>query len=394
MSDDGFCGILYLTAYYCIGGCVVFNRITIYYTADAPMKAEAAYSTDGDYIYHTFWLEPSDQGEFSLLIRGASEGKTAENFRLLSVHDITGQDVQCDITEIRTGMTDLPAEAWIEKNGVRLGITLEMGGAISSLCDDAAPEGYTNLLNRYDPGRLVQQSYYGTGEAPYELGEFMGNPWPYNPVQGGDRGGNRSRIMDYTRTDDEIFIRSQPYDWGHVGSVTPSYMENRYSFTENGLILVENRFTDFSGYCHPVKHQELPAFYVVSALDIFTWEDGGVRKSRDDLIFWPLAKDQHFLLNDPDHAFSIWHDVSGYGVGLAVPGTDILYAGRHEHNGSKDPHDNGTNYTAPLKTVQLQFAKPLSYRYLLAVGNLDEIAEHLRETLTQIDNSSLKNYNP
>jgi len=212
-------------------------------------------------------------------------------------------------------------------------------------------------------------------------------------VQGGDRGGNHSRIIAYNRNDNEVYIKAQPYDWGHVGSITPSYMENRYSFLENGVICVENRFTDFSGYNHPRKHQELPAFYVVSALDIFTWEDAGVRRSRDDMIFWPLASDQHFLLTEPNTAFSIWHDTNGYGVGLAAPGADILYAGRHEHNGSKDPHDNGTNYTAPLKEVKLRSFQPLTYRYLLAAGNVETVAERLKEALQQIDNSSLIEYN-
>lgn len=370
----------------------MFNRVILYYSSDAPMKGTAEYSVNSRTVRDVFWLEKAENGVFSLLIRDALTGNTAEDFRLLSLCSADGREGSGKIHEIRTDLAELPEESWIEKNGIRLGITLEMGGAIASLCDSGAPEGYTNLLNRYDPGRLVQQSYYGIGKAPYEIGEFMGNPWPYNPVQGGDRGGNRSRIIDYTRTETEITIKAQPYDWGHDGSITPSYMENRYSFLDDGLILVENRFTDFSGYSHPVKHQELPAFYVVSALDIFTWEDAGVRTSRDDLIFWPLAMEQHFLLKEPDSAFCIWHDKNGYGVGLAMPGAEMFYSGRHEHNGSKDPYDNGTSYTAPLRALKLRSYQPLSYQYILAVGSVESIAQRFRETLPQIDNSSLSSY--
>ena len=287
---------------------------------------------------------------------------------------------------------EIPAEAWLEKDGIKLGITLEMGGAIASLTAENAPAGYTNLLTRFDPGRLVQQSYYGTHEPPYEMGEFMGNPWPYNPVQGGDRGGNRSRILEYTASGREICIKAQPYDWGHVGSLTPSEMENRYTFLENGLILVENRFTDHSGYTHPMRHQELPALYVVSALDIFTWQDAGERKSRDDMIFWPEASDQNFPLTEPDTAFCMWHDKSGYGVGLAVPGVEQYYSGRHAYNGSRDPYDAATNYTAPLRTMQLKSGKPLVYRYLLGVGDIDSVAAKFAETLPSIDNTSLTEY--
>jgi len=370
----------------------MFNQITIQYSAPSPMTGVLLYDRDGTTVQDTFFLEPAEQGTFSLLIQGALEGKTAENCRMSSLTAPRGMSPAAQIHSIDTGMAELPEEAWIEKDGVRLGITLEMGGAISSLHDRKAPEGYTNLLNRCDTGRLIQQSYYGCHTPPYEMGEFMGNPWPYNPVQGGDKGGYCSRMISYTRTETEIYIKAQPYDWGHVGDITPSYMENRYTFLENGLICVENRFTDFSGLPHPARSQELPAFYVVSALDIFTWEDAGKRYSRDDMIFWPLAKDQNFRLAEPDSAFCVWHDSTGYGVGLAVPGAEQYYAGRHEYNGSRDPYDNGTNYVAPLRTIGLQSYVPLEYRYLLAVGNLEEIAAKLTQTLPEIRNDGLCRY--
>lgn len=370
----------------------MFNRITLHYRAASPMTGVILYDSDGATVQDVFFLEPADDGIFTLLIRDALEGKTAENCRMSSLTAPRGMAHDAEIFEIKTDMADLTGEPAIEKNGVRLGITLEMGGAIASLTDENAPAGYTNLLNRCDTGRLVQQSYYGCHTPPYEMGEFMGNPWPYNPVQGGDKGNFRSRIIEFRRTEDEIYIKAQPYDWGHIGSITPSYMENRYSFTEEGLVLVENRFTDFSGLPHPPRHQELPAFYVVSALDVFTWEDTGVRYSRDDMIFWPLAKDQNFPLTEPDSAFCVWHDRDGYGVGLAVPGVDQYYAGRHEYNGSRDPHDQATNYVAPLKTLQLQTYVPLTYRYLLAVGELEDVAEKLSSALERIDNNSLTGY--
>ncbi len=370
----------------------MFNQLILQYSAPAPLTAVVTYETDGETVQDTFFLEPAENGTFTLLIQGALAGKTAENLRLRSLTAPRGMAQDAQIHSLRTETVSLPTEAWLEQGGVRLGITLEMGGAVSSLHDADAPAGYTNLLNRCDPGRLIQQSYYGCHTPPYEMGEFMGNPWPYNPVQGGDKGGNQSRIIAFTRQENEIYIKAQPYDWGHVGHITPSYMENRYTFLEDGLIRVDNRFTDFSGLPHPPRHQELPAFYGVSALDVFTWETDGVRYSRDDMIFWPLAKDQNFHLREPDGAFCVWHEKSGYGVGLAVPGVEQYYAGRHEYNGSKDPYDAGTNYVAPLQTIKLQSYVPLTYRYLLAVGELEAIAGKFRSTLPQIDNRSLQEY--
>lgn len=368
----------------------MFNQLILQYSAPSPMTGVVTYETDGETVQDTFFLEPAKNGTFTLLIQGALAGKTAENLRIRSLTAPRGMAQDAQIHEIRTETVTLPTEAWLEKDGIRLGITLEMGGAVSSLHDADAPAGYTNLLNRCDPGRLIQQSYYGCHTPPYEMGEFMGNPWPYNPVQGGDKGGNQSRIIAFTRQENEIYIKAQPYDWGHVGHITPSYMENRYTFLENGLIRVDNRFTDFSGLPHPPRHQELPAFYVVSALDVFTWETGGVRYSRDDMIFWPLAKDQNFPVRED--AWCAWHDRSGYGVGLAVPGAEQFYAGRHEYNGSADPHNAATNYVAPLKTVGLQSYVPLTYSYLLAVGQLADMAKSLQRHLPEICTGNLMEY--
>lgn len=360
----------------------MFNRIIFSYSSESPASVRIEYISGGEAVPDGFYLEPSENGSFSLLIKGAEDGKTADCLKIVSGGGAS-------ISVCGTETVDVPKEAFLENNGVRLGITLEMGGAIASLYDEKAPDGYTNLLNRCDTGRLIQQSYYGCSEPPYEPGEFMGNKWPYNPVQGGDKGGYRSRIIDFQRSDDGIYIKAQPYDWGHVGSITPSYMENRYRFLDNGCIRVDNRFVDFSGLPHQPRSQELPAFYVVSALDIFTWEDAGVRLSRDDMIFWPDADDQNFPLKDPNSAFCVWHDRSGYGVGLAVPGVEQYYAGRFQYNGSKDPINGATNYVAPLKTVQLRSFNPLTYSYLLSVGDIETIARIFGETLPGIKNSGI-----
>ena len=358
-----------------------FNRIVFSYDAEAPAAAELGYRIDGERVRDRIYLEPAKNGSFSLLIRGAGDGKTARD------PDFSGFGGAA-VRSWTTDTVEVPREVFLERDGVRLGVTLEMGGAIASLLDRRAPAGYTNLLNRFDTGRLVQQSYYGCDEPPYEPGEFMDSPWPYNPVQGGDKGGNRSRVIDVRCEDGEICVKAQPYDWGHVGSITPSYMENRYRFLDDGVICVDNRFTDFSGLRHRARAQELPAFYVVSALDVFTWEDAGVRRSRDDLIFWPLAKDQNFPLTDPAHAFCMWHDKSGYGVGLAVPAAEQYYAGRHAYNGSRDPMSGATNYVAPLKTVRLRSFEPFSYRYLLAVGDLETVARRLRTNLSALSGAA------
>lgn len=79
-----------------------------------------------------------------------------------------------------------------------------------------------NLINRCDTGRLVQQSYYGTRGVNdgYIQGEFMGHPWPYNPVQGGNKYGGESKIVDCIVGENSLYIKCRP--WTGVKIMRPS----------------------------------------------------------------------------------------------------------------------------------------------------------------------------
>jgi hypothetical protein len=70
---------------------------------------------------------------------------------------------------------------------VRLTVDLDQGGGIVAFYPTCQP--LLSLLNTYDTGRNCQQSYY-SGPAQYlPAGTTQNpnwNPWPWNPVQGGD----------------------------------------------------------------------------------------------------------------------------------------------------------------------------------------------------------------
>jgi hypothetical protein len=166
-------------------------------------------------------------------------------------------------------------------------------GGICYLLEINCTDGLKNLINQADTGRLVQQSYYGANSSSdnYQMGYFNNSSWPYNPVQGGDKANNPSRIIDVVVGTYSVYIKAQPMDWGHDGKITPSYMENVY-ILDDEFVRVDNRFVDFSSMNHRYVHQELPAFYTVSYLDNFTYYAGtkpwtnDKLTSRNDLKFW------------------------------------------------------------------------------------------------------------
>ena len=308
---------------------------------------------------------------------------------------------------LSTEIVSIPEEeTYISGTRYTLGIDLDWGGAIHYVSDNTCKiNGLENLINKHDAGRLIQQSYYGTTtiEGVYESGSFDSNDkWPYNPVQGGDKGGYSSRLIDFVVEDGRIYIKSQPQDWGKVNAITPSYMENVYEI-EDDYIRVENRFVDFSGWSHPTRSQEVPAFYTVSYLDTFVWYNssapwtGDTLNYHSDLPFWgssgeaaPNKQDCTILMKEANtETWCAWiNNSQNYGLGLYVPNVDKYSAGRNKFDGSMDPDASSCSYVAPVNNMQMVSYVPFEYQYLLAAGSVEEIRAVFTEQKDFADNSS------
>ena len=375
-----------------------FNRMSLTYCASAPMHVYVTYLNSRDSaVTVDFYLEQG-QGVFSGLIDGYIKGKSGNTLTEIRVTPCKGEAAEFALYRVATETIPLyvdtkeSATYYIDNGRFKLGVDMGWGGTINYLEDMTHKEkGLTNLVNKYDTGRLIQQSYYGTGaiEGVFEWGSFNGaDNWPYNPVQGGDKGNVASRLIDVQVGENYVYIKSQPMDWGKVGYITPSYMENKYVLEED-FVRVDNRFVDFSGWEHPFTGQELPALYTVSYLDTFIWYNGtnpwtgDAISSRDDLQFWGDAKYVGdctcYLRNSNTETWCAWVNTDvDFGIGLYVPGVDRLKAGRYLYNQSKDADDNATNYVAPYNTMQMVAFEAMEYSYLLTTGS----AEQIRATFT------------
>ena len=378
-----------------------YNRFKVSYRSSADAVASFYFTCEGRTVKETFYLPKDGNGVFECFTEGFLEGKLAFGLFDLRV-DVRG-DGECVIDGVDVCVCEPPEGGtyFIENGILKVGVELVWGGGLSYYEDKRCRiEGLTNMLNHADTGRLVQQSYYGTHEHPYVRGEFMGNPWSYNPVQGGDRGNCKSKLIDYRVSGDSVWVKCRPRDWGKVGSYTYSYMENTYTI-DGDLLRVDNVFVDWSGYKHPVATQEVPAFYTVSYLDNFyfyngdkPWQDEPLEVRRD-LIFWPEDWPRHrFPLNEKNtEKWAAWCDKDDYGIGLYVPGAQLYVAGRFQHNGTKDPSAGPTNYVAPLYSLGIISYKPIRYSYLVTSGKLEDIRKRFKDERDFTDNASFRAYN-
>lgn len=391
-----------------------FNRFSIKYRSNVALKIFVSYTVDGAEKEDYYFLELGE-GTFSGLVTDFLNKKQGRMITDIRIENLEGVAAKFAVTGFSTEVIAVPErDYYISGSRYTLGIDLGWGGTINYVSDNQCPvDGVENMINKHDTGRLVQQSYYGTGEQEgidFVWGSFNGSEtWPYNPVQGGGQKNSASRLIDFVKGDGYVYIKVQPMDWGKVGVITPSYMENWY-IIEDDYIKVDNRFVDFSGWDHPCRSQELPAFYTISYLDSFVWYDGIKPWSGDELSwrhelrFWgdsQYAGECSFRIKEPNsETWCAWVSTEdNYGIGLYSPNIDRYSAGRYQYietlgvstgtSGSKNASANPTNYVAPWKQIQLIAFKPLEYSYLICAGSVDEIRATFTDHKDIIDNASL-----
>lgn len=384
-----------------------FNRFTMTYTSAEPLRCRILYTEGGREHSDEFFLEAGENMTFSGLTGHYLDGIKGADLTGMILNTCTGKETEFTLHDFATEEYPVYSDDtyYLENDRFKVGIRLMWGGGICYISDVRNPvPGLTNLVNQADTGRLIQQSYYGTGpNGEYTPGRFNNSDWRYNPVQGGDQYQNHSRIIDIIVSETSVSIKSQPQDWSLNGQITPSYMENTYSLADDH-IRVDNRFVDFSGWKHPSAHQELPAFYTVSYLDRFTWYDGtkpwtgDTLSFRDDLNFWgdpQYAADSRFILRESNtETWCAWtNPADDYGIGLYVPNADTYFAGKHAYNRSKDPANGACNYVAPVNQMQMVSYQPIEYSYLMTTGSVEEIRTVFAEHRGFADNETLhQNY--
>lgn len=330
---------------------------------------------------------------------------------------------------------------YINDGHLKMGTSLSVGGAIrhiekvdanvveyidenGDVCIDANVDKETvnvvtdevNLVNIYDLGREIQQSYYSTvteanGYAPtadilYDAGLL------YNPVQAGSAGDKESQIIDYSVTETELYIKVRPTEWFFDNILSDSYMENTYRLDGKGTLFVTNRFVNFSQFKNMENTtpcgQELPAIYIVHPLNYFYCETiegtafdpnlsplpttpgkGSVTQEMEGAYHYSLPQEK---VKDSWFAFV---NKNKFGLGVYMPNADWYNASRGVKTTYYNAIDNSTynntiynlwgmkyfpsayvanyNYLCPSKILRMVDFIPLQYEYAVSVGTVDEL---------------------
>lgn len=385
-----------------------FNKFSICYSSSDVLKGVFTYKTADYTLSEEFFLEKGEALTFTSMVETTIEKDGKEILGCFGINPLQivlepireNETVLCNISSLETSVAQSKFEdvIYIENDHFKLGVYLAWGGGVNYIEDKLdGDDTVTNMINYHDTGRLVQQSYYGTTTPPYVCGKYNGTTWGYNPVQGGNLYGEKSKLIDFKIDDDYIYVKSRPRDWAKLGEYSFAYMENKYILHDD-YIEVENRFIDFSTYNHGEtnRHQELPAFYTISYLDTFTFY-GGTKSWTDDTLtekknlpFWgdSTNTDQCYIDIDKSNTetWCSWtSSETGHGIGVFTPQTEMMLAGMFKADGSKNPKGDSVNYVAPIIKTTMRNFEPFSYTYLIATGDVSTIRSTFKEHKDGID---------
>lgn len=279
---------------------------------------------------------------------------------------------------------------------VTLGIDRSKGGAITWLSWTEYPR---NMVNLYDPGRLIQQSYYA-GNRRDRLAEGQGehwSPWSWNPIQGGGLT-TWSRVTVFERLEDgTLHAETVPKLWDMPNEEANAVMRQWTDF-EAGMpdairvtceLVCQREDHDAWGVTG-LSPQEVPACYFTRNFEsVKTYLGQGQWRVEDQPPGPPWGR-----AKTPYRAMAFF-EKSGQGVAVYSPSSSELWNfGPHVDATSDDPYGGPCMHVAPVVRIDLRPKSTFRYRYWLLVGNQSEIVQGLDRLIQLYADDSYDLINP
>lgn len=293
--------------------------------------------------------------------------------------------IQKDTRWAETGMGE---KTYINNGIVQLGIDLDRGGGVFHFSNKKTKK---NLLNHFDNGRLIQQSYYGEMDGT----TWDGRAWRWNPVQGGGWQGPGAQVKEKDIQDEYLKVSSYPVHWASCESLKDeclmteeiwlidNYAKITYSFSNDGPKAKRH---------NERRDQELPAIFCDYNYNYLSFYDGDKPWTGGELT----TVRPHYL-NEKDNngntipidsferteEWAAYTDAKGsWGIGVYTPATTRMsaYLVQVQNAGPTGP---SCSYFSPHDYMVINPGFKCSYDVYVTIGSLKEI----RETFYKIHES-------
>lgn len=256
-----------------------------------------------------------------------------------------------------------PADWVFLDNGViRIGVKKTAGAAIGWLSRSGSQ---TNLLDHWDEGRFIQQSYYGEKDGSL----WVKKPWSWNPVQGGDYQGHPAKLLELTNSLTTLYARINPRNWAGGQLLTNCEMQESIRL-EGAVAIVKFSFRYHGTNSHPVRHHEVPASFINPAYSTMViyqgdqpWTGGALTRSQPG---WPNESRKI-----PEGWFA-WVNEQNTGVGVFSPVAKQLTCYRF---GASPQAKGACSYAAPLVKFAITPELYFEYELALALGTPEQMRD-------------------
>jgi hypothetical protein len=258
------------------------------------------------------------------------------------------------------------AEKWeyLRNDSVELGILMDYGAGIGSF---GKIKPSRNLLNHADPGRLVQQSFYGDTDGS----DWNGKPWRWNPVQGGCWQTTKGIIKEFRNDGKNFYARTKPINWAGCEEIDAT-MEEWIQLAGN-IAHIKFRFTNGARDNTTARHQEMPAVFVDYGLSNLVYYQG-TDPWTDALVTHTVPGWPNIYTKAAEN-WAAYVDSSDWGIGVFTPGTSNLTCYRYTGDEKTGPSASACSYFAPIRTLTIAKDLSLEYDVYLFVGNIKAMRE-------------------
>lgn len=247
---------------------------------------------------------------------------------------------------------------FLDNGKIRLGVIKSAGGGIGYFSRSGSKR---NLLNHYDRGRLIQQSYYGDADGS----KWVDKPWRLNPVQGGSYKNKIPALLEIKVEDGKLYSKSIPLHWA-TGEELADFELEQWIELKDDVVHARFRMTYKGEKLHAPRHQEIPAVFLdpsLSELVLYRgeapWTGDAISRER------PGQKNEYFDIPENWAAF-VGDD--GMGVGVYVPSAKQITTYRFPGGANSN-----CSYLAPITTFAIRPGMVFDYRAYFFTGSVSDM---------------------
>jgi hypothetical protein len=249
---------------------------------------------------------------------------------------------------------------YLDNGHIRLGVDLQAGASVGWFSHSSSDH---NLMNTFDRGRYLQQSYYGDKDGS----DWNGQPWRYNPVQGGSWKGVPAQIIEFKAEAQSLYAKTRPRHWA-TGELAEDMLMEEWLRIDGGLAKLKYRMTYTGKTMSKATHQELPAIFVDPAYRTLFWHDKATHQLEQKVPHNIVPGKPSDMIH-VDEPWAAYAKPDGQAFGILFPHSVQATCYRYEEASKV----SDCSYIAPLQTFTLTQGLVFDYEIVLAIGTVEQI---------------------